>query len=218
MARPPRGLCNEVPVVAGQIELTLSGAGLRRREHGAEESALHQAAQMERFLAEVECRAFQIARYALRDEDDALDVVQDAMMKLVRRYAQRPPEEWRPLFYRILGNCVRDVHRRRSVRNRVIAWLGRGADPERDQDIIGRAPDPHEPGPERRQQLDDAMSALEGAVEALPPRQREAFLLRQMEGLDVAGTARAMGCSEGSVKTHYSRAVHTLRDRLGDHW
>ena len=202
----------------GHGELTLPGAGLRRRVHGAEESVLHQAAQMERFLAGVERRAFCIARYSLRDEDEALDAVQDAMLKLVRRYSQRPAEEWPPLFYRILSNCVRDIQRRRGVRNRVIAWFGRGDAPGRERDIIGEAPDIREPGPEKQQQLDDAMRALQQAVENLPARQREAFLLRQMEGLDVAGTARAMGCSQGSVKTHYSRAIHTLRERLGEHW
>ncbi len=204
--------------MAGQVELTLTGAGLRGREHRAEDSALHQAAQMERFLAEVERRAFQIARFSLQDDDDALDAVQDSMLKLVRRYSKRPPQEWRPLFYRILANCVRDVYRRRAARSRVIAWFGRRDADGREPDVIGQAPDPQEPGPERRQQLDDAMAALQQAVAELPARQREAFLLRQLEGMDVAATALAMGCSEGSVKTHYSRAVHTLRGRLGEHW
>ncbi len=173
---------------------------------------------MERFLAEVERRAFQIARFSLQDDDDALDAVQDSMLKLVRRYSKRPPQEWRPLFYRILANCVRDVYRRRAARSRVIAWFGRRDADGREPDVIGQAPDPQEPGPERRQQLDDAMAALQQAVAELPARQREAFLLRQLEGMDVAATALAMGCSEGSVKTHYSRAVHTLRGRLGEHW
>jgi len=204
--------------LSGQGELTLPGAGLRRRVHGSEDSALHQAAQMERFLAEVERRAFHIARYSLRDDDEALDAVQDAMLKLVRRYSSRPAAEWPPLFYRILGNCVRDMQRRRAVRNRVIAWFGRGDATGRERDIVAEAPDCREPGPEKQQQLDDAMQALQQAVADLPPRQREAFLLRQMEGLDVAVTARTMGCSQGSVKTHYSRAVHNLRERLGEYW
>ncbi len=202
----------------GHGELTLPGAGVRRRGYGAEESLLHQAAQMERFLAGVERRAFHIARYSLRDEDEALDAVQDAMLKLVRRYSKRPAAEWAPLFYRILSNCVRDIQRRRGVRNRVIAWFGRSDATGRQRDIIGEAPDIYGAGPEKQQQLDDAMDALQQAVENLPTRQREAFLLRQMEGLDVAGTARAMGCSQGSVKTHYHRAIHTLRERLGEHW
>jgi len=172
------------------------------------------------FLASVELKAFRIAQITLRHEDDACDVVQDAMLQLARAYAERPAEEWKPLFYRILENRIRDVQRRRMVRNRVIAWLPFRRDAEEDDDLpdpIERAPSPVA-GPVKQIQVDETMQALEAALQELPARQRQAFLLRTMEGMDVAETAAAMGCSEGSVKTHYFRAVNALRARLGDFW
>jgi len=171
---------------------------------------------LSQFLAGVELKAFKIAQAALRHEDDALDAVQDAMMQLARAYADRPAEQWKPLFYRILENRIRDMQRRRTVRGRVMAWLPiRGEDDDEDFDPVAQAPSA-EPQPVRRLELAEAIGALEQALEALPPRQRQAFLLRTLEGLDVAETAAAMGCSEGSVKTHYFRAVQTLRAQLGE--
>jgi RNA polymerase sigma-70 factor, ECF subfamily len=164
-------------------------------------------------------KAFKIAQIALRHEDDALDAVQDAMFQLARAYGQRPEGEWKPLFYRILENRIRDMQRRRMVRNRVMSWL-----PLRRNDEDDEAPDPieqavsPEPAPGHKLELNEAMQALEKAVQGLPKRQQQAFLLRTLEGLDVAETAAAMGCSEGSVKTHYFRALQTLRAQLGDHW
>jgi RNA polymerase sigma-70 factor (ECF subfamily) len=174
---------------------------------------------LNQFLASVEVRAFRIAQLTLRNEDDALDVVQDAMLQLARAYGARPEEEWKPLFYRILSNRIRDVQRRRVVRNRVMAWL-----PFRKTDDGEEMPDPvdqaasQDPTPGHRLELDQAMAALDAAVQALPARQQQAFLLRSLEGMDVAETAAAMGCSEGSVKTHYFRALNTLRAQLGDVW
>ena len=191
------------PALPGDVDLTDSSAQSRSR-------ALNQ------FLASVELRAFKIAQAGLRHEDDALDAVQDAMLQLARAYADRPAEEWKPLFYRILENRIRDMQRRRTVRGRVIAWLPhRGEDEEDEPDPIAQAPSPDLP-PVARLELDEAMTALDGALEELPDRQRQAFLLRNLEGLDVAQTAQAMGCSEGSVKTHYFRALQALRQKLGD--
>lgn len=171
---------------------------------------------LDQFLASVEKRAFKIAQLGLRNDDDALDAVQDAMMKLVQSYGSRTEEEWRPLFYRILSNRVRDLQRRRTVRGRIMAWLP-VSDPDDDDawDPIAQAPSP-EVTPAKRLELDEAIGVLEVAVAALPPRQQQAFLLRNFEGLDVNETATAMGCSEGSVKTHYFRALETLRAKLGD--
>jgi len=166
------------------------------------------------FLASVERRAFRTAQIALRHEQDALDAVQDAMLQLARRYARRPSEEWRPLFYRILENRIRDLQRRRTVRARVLAFLPWSSEEDEDNPVE-RAPDPA-PGPAAEVEGGQIGSALQAAVGRLPARQREAFLLRNLEGLDVAETAAAMGCSEGSVKTHYSRAVHALREQLGE--
>jgi RNA polymerase sigma-70 factor (ECF subfamily) len=177
---------------------------------------------LEQFLATVERKAFKVAQIALRHEDDALDAVQDAMLSLVTTYAERPSEEWKPLFYRILENKVRDLQRRRTVRGRVMAWLpvgGQGSDGEDDADWdpIAQA-ESAVAAPPKQLELDEAIGALEKAIGALPARQQQAFLMRNFEGLDVAGTATAMGCSEGSVKTHYFRALQTLRAQLGDFW
>jgi RNA polymerase sigma-70 factor (ECF subfamily) len=171
------------------------------------------------FLASVELKAFRMAQIALRHEQDAVDVVQDAMFQLARTYGERPSEEWKPLFYRILENRIRDVQRRRMVRNRVIAWLPfrRNEDDEEMPDPVEQAASPVA-GPAAQVQMDETLQALEAALQALPARQRQAFLLRTMEGMDVAQTAAAMGCSEGSVKTHYFRAVNALRARLGEFW
>ncbi|TLY71746.1 MAG: RNA polymerase sigma factor [Gammaproteobacteria bacterium] len=187
----------------GDVDLTDPEAQTRSR-------ALNQ------FLAGVELKAFKIAQAALRHEDDALDAVQDAMLQLARAYADRPAQEWKPLFYRILENRIRDMQRRRTVRGRVIAWLPfRGDEDDEEPDPIAQAPSP-EPQPPRRLELEQAVGALEKALGGLPRRQQQAFLLRTLEGLDVAQTAAAMGCSEGSVKTHYFRALQALRARLGE--
>ena len=184
-----------------------------------EEPILDQARALDRFLASIEKRAFRMARIALRHDEDALDSVQDAMLQLARRYGRRPSEEWRPLFYRILQNRIRDYQRRRRVQARIMAWLP-GLKPDDDQtsaDQYGSVPD-RAPLPAEQLATDQAMQVLERSLSDLPGRQQEAFMLRVFEGMDVSQTAAAMGCSEGSVKTHYSRAVHTLREQLGVAW
>ena len=178
---------------------------------------LQRESELNRFLAEVEKRALRIAEIGVRDRDEALDLVQDAMIRLARNYSDRPAEEWTPLFYRILQNRVRDWQRKQAVRNRVMTWFGKGGE-DADYDPIAAAPDPAGRTPDQTLQSAEAMARLQTALQELPARQREAFMLRTFEGLDVAGTALAMGCSEGSVKTHYSRAVHRLRETLGEHW
>ncbi|MEZ5474965.1 MAG: RNA polymerase sigma factor [Steroidobacteraceae bacterium] len=196
----------------------MPAAGRSRRHDLSATDASARA--LEAFLASVERKAFRIAQLGLRNEADALDAVQDAMMKLVQSYATRPAEEWRPLFYRILENGIRDMQRRRTVRGRVMAWLPARRTDEDDDDQL----DPIDlaesaiPQPPRQLEMDEAIAVLERAIETLPARQRQAFLLRNFEALDVAGTAAAMGCSEGSVKTHYFRALEALRARLGDVW
>jgi RNA polymerase sigma-70 factor (ECF subfamily) len=182
-------------------------------------AVLDETRELDKFLSQIERRAFRMAQVALRDPDDAMDVVQDAMLKLTRNYASKPSAEWRPLFYRILENGIRDLQRRRTVRKKLMAWL-----PSAKEDPDNEAQDPLEnvasslPDAPELLMRDQAMEKLEASLRALPGRQREAFMLRNFEGLDVADTAKAMGCSEGSVKTHYSRAVHALREQLGEVW
>lgn len=205
-----------MPSTSLMLTEALPGAaqGARQRE----ERLLSERAAMERFLAGIERRAFQAARLAVRDRDDALDIVQDSMLRLVRHYADAPEAEWPLLFSRILRNRILDHQRRGSVRRRVLAFFAPAADPDDDYDPVAAAPGPATDAPDRQVALGDAMGALERAVAALPARQREAFLLRTVDGMDVGQTAAVMGCSEGSVKTHYSRAVHSLRATLGEHW
>lgn len=196
---------------AGQFAV-LSGP-----DSGTGTKTLQREQALNSFLADVEGRALRIAEISLRDRDEALDLVQDAMIKLAQKYADRDTAEWTPLFYRILQNGIRDWHRRRIVKQKVMVFFGRGKG-EDDYDPVAAAPDPIGRTPEQVLDNRAAMSSLEAAVQSLPARQREAFMLRTFEGLDVAGTATAMGCSDGSVKTHYSRAVHSLRETLGEHW
>lgn len=176
------------------------------------------ARAFDQFFVSVERKAFKIAQLALRNEDDALDAVQDAMLAMVRSYAERPAEEWKPLFYRILQNRVRDMQRRRSVRGRLMAWMPAANDEDDEAfDPLAHVASP-DLQPVGRLEVDEAIVALQDALAELPERQRQAFMLRNFEDLDVAQTALAMGCSDGSVKTHYFRALQVLRAKLGDYW
>ncbi len=173
---------------------------------------------MEQFLISVEKRAYRMALVSLGHHEDALDVVQDAMMQLVRRYSDKPEDEWRPLFYRILQNRINDLHRKNRVRNRFKGWLptfgSNGDSDENSHDPIQDVPAPEHYSPEASNEQRQALQALEAAVSSLPTRQQQAFMLRCWEGLSTRETAEAMKCSEGSVKTHYSRAMSALRNTL----
>lgn len=182
-----------------------------------EEYALDQTEELDAFLARVERSAFRMARHYTGDEHEALDLVQDAMLRFVKRYAATPSEQWRPLFYRVLRNRMHDWHRRSRVRRRVMAWWPGDASAD-DAAAVEALPGPATEKPDRQVQSAAALVALEAALKALPARQREVFLLRALDGMDVADTARAMGVGVGSVKTHYHRAVLRLRGLLGEHW
>ncbi len=156
--------------------------------------------------------------WSLRDEEGALDAVQDAMLKLATRYGDRPAAELPLLFQRILHNVVLDAHRRRKVRN---AWvsLASAFAPRSDHDehevlenlAAAHAEErPHWLPPHEHYEREQLLGLIEEEVARLPERQRQAFLLRYWEELDIAETAAVMGCSEGSVKTHCSRATQTL--------
>jgi len=168
---------------------------------------------MNQFLAGIEGRALRIAQIATSNMDDGLDLVQDAMMKLVQNYSQRPADEWGPLFHQILQSKIKDWYRKQAVRNRFRSWFSVSTHNE-DLDPIDNHPDTPAKQPCAKMDSDIFGEQLDEALGALPRRQQQAFLLRSWEGLSVAETAQAMGCSQGSVKTHYSRAVHKLRDDL----
>ena len=190
---------------------------------GSDEQVTDQATpvqeQLNRFFSDTEKRAFQMARYALGNSEDALDVVQEAMIGLVERYSQRPESEWRPLFYTILQSRIRDKQRRNNVRQRFGGLLSLFQhDYEHESDPFQETPDRQSHDPEQSLANDDAGVAIEQALQHLPYRQQQAFLLRIWEGCSVSETAKALGCSEGTVKTHLSRAMATLRDELGDHY
>jgi RNA polymerase sigma-70 factor (ECF subfamily) len=163
----------------------------------------------------VERRAFHFARVATGNDDDALEIVQEAILKLVQHYAQKDAAEWPALFHRILQSRIRDWYRRMAVRNRLRSWFGTGED-EEGEDPLQNQPDHYGLGPLQQLQNSRFGAELEQALNALPNRQQQAFLLRAWEGLSVEETAQAMGCSAGSVKTHYSRALQVLRQRLED--
>lgn len=168
------------------------------------------------FLASVERRAFKQGVFAVQDEDAALDIVQDAMLRLTENYSARPAEELPLLFQRILQNAIRDYYRRTKVRSTwttILSSLGireEGEDVD-PLDTLEVDTDPSVPTtPAEQLEQSQVMAAIEEAVKGLPDRQREAFMLRYWEELDVSETAKVMGCSEGSVKTHCSRATHAL--------
>ena len=178
----------------------------------AEEVAIRLPATLDEFLAGVERRAFRIAELALGHREDALDAVQDTMIKLLQ-YRDKPAAEWSPLFWSILRRQLTDKHRRNAVKKRVMQFFGKSD--KQDEDPIEALPD-HNEDPLRRLTDHSSWQALGKAVRALPARQRECFLLRELQGLSVLETAAAMGCSDGSVKTHLSRAISALRIHLED--
>jgi RNA polymerase sigma-70 factor, ECF subfamily len=173
------------------------------------------------FLAEVERRAFKQALFAVRDEDAALDIVQDAMLKLTEKYSAKPPAELPMLFQRILQNTIHDHFRRQKVRSTWTTLLSAlGQKDEKDEDfdpletLAAKNDSNWAADPAGAHEQAQIVALVEQALARLPARQRQAFLLRYWEELDVAETAAAMGCSEGSVKTHCSRAVHALAEML----
>ncbi len=174
------------------------------------------------FLRSVQNRAFKRAQFATQNPDSALDIVQDSMIRLAEKYGARDPSEWPMLFQRILTNAILDWHRRQKVR---AGWMSNMSDfstgdddPEVGFDLLEtldvRESSALGEGSDRQLERIQTLAILEAEISRLPERQREAFLLRYWEGLDVAETAEAMGCSEGSVKTHCSRAAQSLAKAL----
>jgi len=156
-----------------------------------------------------------MAYIATGNREDALDITQDAMFKLTRKYAGRPQGEWGPLFHRIMQSTIRDWYRRHAVRQRLLQLVGKSS--EEDRAMISDYADTSLPAPHEQLAGERAAAVLDQALHRLPLRQQQVFMLRAWEGLNVSATAQAMGCSEGSVKTHYFRAMQTLRQALGDY-
>lgn len=175
----------------------------------------------------MERRAYKHALYAVQDEQAALDIVQDSMLKLSEKYSAQPAEEYPFLFQRILSNTINDFYRRQKVRNfwtTLMSALTPGTNSNNNKNTLYEDPvaetidfeDESSLGENPQTHLErlQTLGLIEEALQKLPPRQREAFLLRYWEDMDVAQTAAIMGCSEGSVKTHCSRATHTLAEYL----
>lgn len=189
----------------------------RKADSGAAQAVVSESADAPRsldmFLAQVERRAYRMALLATKRSADALDVVQDAMMQLVHSYRERPHTEWPLLFQRILQNKIMDWHREQT-RQRKWFWQAPATIEEDEVDLIAQAIDERENNPaillERAGDIETVLAVLE----KLPLRQQQAFMLRAWEGLDVAATADVMQCGEGSVKTHYFRALQTMRAAL----
>ena len=182
------------------------------------EATLATPHQLSIFLESVERRAFKQVMYAVRQEESALDIVQDAMLKLAEKYGDRPETEFFMFFQRILQNTIRDFYRRSKVRSLWTTLFSSFTKDDDEQDLLENlAIDENEHGPRTPEsQLHQAqtLTIIDEEIKKLPTRQREAFLMRYWEDMDVAETAAAMGCSEGSVKTHCSRATHALAAAL----
>jgi len=174
---------------------------------------------MDAFLASMEKRAYRIAYIALSDRDEALDAVQDTMMKMFLKYSEKPNTDWRPLFYKILSNRITDTHRSNTMRKRLQLWFKR--DTRNDDgvvDAVDLMPSRIGEQPQNQIQSDRSMSVLDRSINSLPVRQQQAFLFRHWEGLSTQEAATAMGCSTGSVKTHLSRAMDSLKTSLQPHY
>jgi RNA polymerase sigma-70 factor (ECF subfamily) len=174
--------------------------------------------ELSEFLAGVERRAFKQAVFAVRDESNALDIVQDAMMKIAEKYGDRPAAELPLIFTRILQNAIHDFYRRTKVRSTWVTLFS-ALSPEDESDAdpletLEARGDTRAESTETSYEREQIVAIIEEEVAKLPARQREAFLLRYWEDLDTAETAAAMGCSEGSVKTHCSRATNALAKAL----
>ncbi len=168
---------------------------------------LHVRQAMDTFFRESEQKAYLMAITLTHDHQDALELVQESMLKLVQKYCDRSPDEWGPLFYRILQNAIRDWFRKQKFRQLLYGLLPWQAD---------EAGEKHEPSAENQALLDDELARIGIALRQLPLRQQQTFILRAWQEFSTRETAFALSISENSVKTHYARATHQLRRLLGD--
>ena len=171
---------------------------------------------LEQFLKQSEKQAYRMAYIATSNVDDALDIVQDAMLVLASKYANRKQEEWPPLFFRIVQNKIRDFYRRQKVRNIFQNWFNSAEQENDSEDPIQMIADDKIHDPVRKISGEKDMRRLENSLKTLPIRQQQTFLLRAWQGLDVKQTAEAMSITTGSVKTHYSRALQAIKKQIGE--
>lgn len=172
---------------------------------------------LNKFLADNEARAFRMAQFATGNRDDALDIVQEAMIKLVNKYQHLPEQEWSPLFHRILQRQITDWYRNKTIRQKFFGWLP-ATNNQETNNVLEQVEDLSVRTPDIDLLNEQAVDVLQRELQHLPMRQRQAFLLRCWQGLNTAETAAAMGCSTGSVKTHYHRALNVLRNKLEETW
>jgi len=175
---------------------------------------------LEEFLKFIERRAFHMARISTNNVDDAHDIVQDTMYKLVEKYADKAPADWKPLFYTILRSKTTDYYRRNAIRDKVFPWRKPNSNESDDylESLINLSTSAGTDDPDSMLVRSERLQQLTSAIKQLPLRQQQAFMFRAWEGLSTLQTATAMGCTEGSVKTHYSRAMKRLRALLGDYY
>lgn len=193
--------------------ITINTKAYDQTEHHAVEATPQ---TMEAFLAEIEKKAYHMAAFATKSHADALDLLQDSMIKLVSNYADKPAEQWKPLFYKILQNRIRDWHRQQKVKNLIFFWQSpQKSDDDGDDWLVeSQMVDEKSLTPESDIAKAQQQQAALGHLKQLSDKQQQCFLLRSWEGMSTAQTAEIMECSEGSVKTHYSRAVTKLRELM----
>ncbi len=155
-----------------------------------------------------------MANIATLNSQDALDIVQDTMEKMVRKYSDKQPQEWPPIFYRILHNCIMDFHRKKKFRNLFFFWQQHSPEEDSDNDENDRFIGYEQSCPEQLLSKSENIETMLTAIESLPKKQQQCFLLRCWQGFSVAKTAEIMECSQGTIKTHYSRAVAKLKGQL----
>ncbi|PLY01521.1 MAG: RNA polymerase sigma factor [Desulfuromonas sp.] len=173
---------------------------------------------MEDFFRSVERQAYRIALFACHNREDALDLVQDSMCQFYAKYAHVPESDRKALFYKILQNKIRDFRRKENVRSRWRTWLHGRDDEDDGPDPLENMVDERAEEPDQVLEQKQSFGLLEQSLRKLSAKQQQIFLLRAWEGLSIAETALAMGCSEGTVKSHYFRATERLKTELGDNW
>lgn len=192
------------------VDLALSGEFSEPMFAGSTTKAQYKI--MQQFLIDIEKKAYRMAQVATQNSDDALDIVQDSMLKLVTQYSERPQPQWKPLFYRILQSKIADYFRKKKLHQAIFFWKPVSDDDDKQDYFIEQFSD--HITPEKSLHAQQELLCVLNALKQLPYRQQQCFILRSWEGLSVADTADIMGCSVGSVKTHYSRAKKVLEQQL----